>query len=289
MSSTDNTGDENGEEVTPADTRPAFTRDVEFDECLVFTVDGEWGHFRRVKGNVTKQTYRVMPRTTVAGLCAAICGWGRDTYYEEFAPESSAIAIKPLNDEDHDIRTTNVPINALSTDEGAFRNKYGHKTWPIHARFLDPTAKRQQHNYEVLVDPGYRIYVWLEGDLYDELQSHLEAGTSVYTTCLGLSEYLASVTYEGTKGVSHATADDLGTSTVTSAVPSGPRYVSPESGVRTSTERSPGFMECVPKRAYQRRTTGFIEWTHTSTDTDLTVTGDAPVSTVEGDDRVIFV
>lgn len=288
MSTTDADSD-NG--ATKADTRPAVTRGVKFDTCLVFTVDGEWGHFRRVKGNLAKQTYRVMPRTTVAGLCAAICGWGRDTYYGEFADDVSAMAIEPLYDETHDIRTTNVPVNTLSTDdENALVNKYGHKTWPItRVRFVDPTAKRQQHNYEVLVDPGYRIYVWVDSDFYDELKSHLSAGTSVYTTCLGLSEYLASVTYEGEQSVSHAPASEYDDSVVTSAVPMGPQHVAPEPGVRTATERSPGFMEQVPHRAYQRRTTGFVDWTYSTMGDDLTVTSDTPISIVEDDRQVVFV
>jgi CRISPR-associated protein Cas5h len=284
------TGDEDSNGLTAADTRPAVTRGLTFDECLVFTIDAEWGHFRRVKGNVTKQTYRVMPRTTVAGLCAAICGWDRDSYYGEFSPDRSAMAIEPLNDANHDIRTTNIPVNALSTAKEDFHNKYGHKTWPIpRVRLVDPTRKRQQHNYEVLVDPGYRIYVYLSGDLYDELRSHLSAGTSVYTTSLGLSEYLASVTYEGETQVTHKSASEIDGKSVTSAVPMGPRHVAPKAGIPMSTERSPGFMERVPGRAYQRRTTGFVNWTYSHTAESLTVTDDTPVSTVKGVGRVVFI
>ena len=44
------------------------------DRCLSLTVRGPWGHFRRIEGNVVKQTYRIIPRTTVAGLLAAVLG-----------------------------------------------------------------------------------------------------------------------------------------------------------------------------------------------------------------------
>ena len=47
------------------------------DRCLSFTVSGPWGHFRRVEGNIVKQTYQVIPRTTVAGLVAAMLGIDR--------------------------------------------------------------------------------------------------------------------------------------------------------------------------------------------------------------------
>jgi CRISPR-associated Cas5-like protein len=46
------------------------TKDEGFrpNRCLSFTVRGPWGHFRRIEGNIVKQTYRIIPRTTVAGL-----------------------------------------------------------------------------------------------------------------------------------------------------------------------------------------------------------------------------
>ena len=46
--------------------------DVSSRETLTFTVTGPWGHFRRIDTTTEKLTYRVIPRTTVAGLIAAI-------------------------------------------------------------------------------------------------------------------------------------------------------------------------------------------------------------------------
>ena len=48
-------------------------------ECLSFTVEGPWAHFRRIDATTEKLTYRVMPRTTVAGLLAAVLGEPRDS------------------------------------------------------------------------------------------------------------------------------------------------------------------------------------------------------------------
>jgi len=70
------------------------------------------GHFKRVGRSVTKQTYRIPPRTTVAGMLAAIVGSDRDSYYDVFGADTSAIAITPL----FDIRTVNVPTTGLGTD-----------------------------------------------------------------------------------------------------------------------------------------------------------------------------
>ncbi len=48
--------------------------DIEGRECLSFTVEGPWAHFRRIDATTEKLTYRVIPRTTVAGLIAAVLG-----------------------------------------------------------------------------------------------------------------------------------------------------------------------------------------------------------------------
>lgn len=283
MPMSDTTGDES---PSAADTRPAVTRGVEPEQCLVFTISGEWGHFRRVDGNIVKQTYRIMPRTTVAGLCAAILGLPRNSYYDLFAPESSALAIEPLTP----LRTMNIPTNALSTATEEMK-KVGHWSWSINATMVKPAVKnRQQHNYETLVDPAYRIYLWLDDRTnYRELRSHLEESTSVYSPSLGLSEYLADVTFEGECGVTHTAGQDHGAVNVTSAVPQGTRYIAPTPGVQYGTETSPGFMEQVPGTAYSRRTTGFIDWTYPKQADDLRVTEETPISAVDGFDPVVFV
>ncbi|GAB6878620.1 hypothetical protein JCM17823_08940 [Halorubrum gandharaense] len=207
----------------------------EADECLSFELRGQWGHFRRVEGNIVKQTYRIPPRTTVAGIVAAILGLDRDSYYDTFAPDRSAVAIEPLTE----LRTMNMPQNTLSTA------KEHMKTVPTrgHARVSmpDPTELRQQHNYEVLVDPAYRVDLQLsDGSLFDELRSRLESGTSHYPPSLGLSEHLAEVEYLGTHQVEPCERADVDVqSVVVEAVDD--VELRPEAPVRV--ERSPGFME----------------------------------------------
>ncbi|WP_058365095.1 type I-B CRISPR-associated protein Cas5b [Haloparvum sedimenti] len=203
-------------------------------ECLSFELRGPWGHFRRVEGNIVKQTYRVPPRTTVAGIVAAILGLDRDSYYDAFGPDRSAVAVEPLTE----LRTMNLPQNTLSTA------KEHMKTVPTrgHARISmpDPTELRQQHNYEVLVDPAYRIDLRLADEaLFDDLRGHLESGTSHYPPSLGLSEHLAEVEYLGTHDVQPCETGDVAVeSTVVEAVDD--IELRPGSPVRV--ERSPGFM-----------------------------------------------
>ena len=171
--------------------------------CLSLTIRGPWGHFRRVEGNVVKQTYRIIPRTTVAGLLAAVLGIERDGYYELFGPGRSAVAIEPVRE----VRTLNMPMNTLSTADGNLQSLNGRGKLSV--KLPDPTTLRQQHNYEVLVDPAYRIDIALADDeRYRVLRATLEEGKSYYVPSLGLSEHLAEIEYHGEFDVEPGSAVD---------------------------------------------------------------------------------
>mgnify|MGYP002763338476 FL=1 len=90
---------------------PQIDADGVPDRCLTLTIRSAWGHFRKVGRTATKQTYRVIPRTTVAGLLAAIVGAPRDSYYDVFGAETSAVAITPLSD----LPTLNMPKTVVGT------------------------------------------------------------------------------------------------------------------------------------------------------------------------------
>ncbi len=222
------------------------------DRCLSFTVRGPWGHFRRIEGNIVKQTYRIIPRTTVAGLLAAVLGIERDGYYDLFAPDSSAVAIEPVRE----IRTVNMPMNTLSTAAGDLQSLNGRGK--ISIKLPDPTTLRQQHNYEVLVNPAYRIDVALTDEQwYTELRETLAAGESHYVPSLGLSEHLADIEYHGEFDV----ADQPQTETVEvdSVVPNAVDDVVLDAGTRCQIEESPAFMEA---DTGGRTTTGFTNYAY---------------------------
>lgn len=220
------------------------------EQCLSFEVRGPWAHFRRVEGNIVKQTYRLMPRTTVAGLVAAILGLDRDSYYDAFARDSSRVAIEPVDE----LRTMNLPQNTLSTAKEHLTTVPSHG----HARisFPDPSKLRQQHNYEVLVEPAYRIDLQLADDgFYRDLRRHLEGGTSHYVPSLGLSEHLAEVEYLGEFDVEPNGPTEK--THVDSAVVECVDSVELERAVGCRVERSPGYMEATNGG---RTTTGFVAY-----------------------------
>lgn len=243
------------------------------EECLVFTIKGQWGHFKRIDGNLVKETYRIPPRTTVAGLIAAILGIKRNRYYSLFARGRSAVAVEVASD----LRTLNMPVNALSTADPKSGpgwkktvNSYGSGPKII---FPNSNSMRQQHNYEVLVNPAYRIYVWLEDEQrLDELDEMLASGKSHYTPSLGLSEYLASVEYIGRHDV--VPVDKQSPIRVDTAVPDGPdrTAVTPDTTYRM--ERSPGYMSLTKGTSgfTRRQTDEFIDYTYTLDGSPVQVT-----------------
>jgi CRISPR-associated protein Cas5h len=247
------------------------------DRCLSFTIRGPWGHFRRIEGNIVKQTYRIIPRTTVAGLLAAVLGIERDGYYDLFAPDRSAVAIEPVRE----IRTINMPMNTLSTAAGNLQSLNGRGK--VSVKLPDPTTLRQQHNYEVLVDPAYRIEVALEDDRwYSELRETLAAGESHYVPSLGLSEHLAEIEYHGECDVEESPQDD--TIEVDSAVPNAVDDVVLDAGARCQIEESPAFMKT---DSGGRTTTGFTTYAYNPDAESLGISDTSP-AIVDGR-TVVFV
>lgn len=241
------------EEVTPPSIKDGIP-----SKCLSFVLRADWGHFRRIDRTVTKQTYRLPPRTTVAGILAAIAGVRRDGYYDVFAPESSALAITPIGT----VRTVTQSTLGLGTHPGetmVSTGGSGQKT--IKVKYPDSTDNRQIHSYELLVEPAYRIDVGVEDKrFYSALKHRLEMGTSFYPPSMGLSEYLAWTEAIGESDRFEYRPGRVETESpvdVDSAVPNGVDGIVPQAGVRYEVERVPGYMEA---HNGGRRTTGFIDY-----------------------------
>lgn len=253
------------------------TSDWSPDQCLSVTVRGPWGHFRRVEGNVVKQSYRIMPRTTVAGLLAAVLGIERDGYYELFGPDISMIAIEPVLP----LRTLNMPMNTLSTADGDLQSL--NSRGKITVRLPNPAKLRQQHNYEVLVDPAYRIDIALgEKEQYRKLRETLGAGKSHYVPSLGISEHLAEVDYHGEFDIEFGSDEDV--VEVDSAVPNAVENVVPKADTRCQVEESPAFMKA---DSHGRTTTEFMPYVY-NPDAERLAVQDVEAVRVDGR-TVVFV
>ena len=242
--------------------------DVVGREVLSFTVRGPWAHFRRVDATTEKLTYRVMPRTTVAGLLAAVLGEPRDSYYDTFAKDASAIAISPKCA----LETQSIPQLTLPTKAGNIMTADGVTGKTV----VDPEViaeERKRRTFEYVVDAAYRIDVVLEDtDTFDRLSEFLESGRSTYTPCLGKTECLAELV-----DVNRTTVQDDGDSeSIESTVPE--QHVVPIAGEPLRMERTPAYMRADDGR---RKTTGFVSYAFAPGDQTLSAPS-APVRSVEG-------
>lgn len=262
------------------------TLDVTGRECLSFTVSGDWAHFRRIDTTNDKLTYRVIPRTTLAGLLAAILGEPRDSYYGEFSRESSAVAIVPRSP----VRTMQVPMLTVPTTKGDIQTAEG-----VSGKTVVPPEvleeRRQRRTFEYLRGAAYRVHLVLDNDewmerLAERLDARRDAGTGddgtrnvrpVYTPCLGKSECLAEISGSVVSTIESPVTVDA----VDSIVPDA--EINPNASVSYSMERSPGYMERVDGG---RRTTGFLSYAYPDDGGPLEVSG-VRAHEVDGD-RVVF-
>jgi len=223
--------------------------DVDGRKCLSFTVEGPWAHFRRIDATTEKLTYRVMPRTTIAGLIAAVLGEPRDSYYETFAQDASAIAISPQCD----LETQSIPMLTLPTTEGDIKTAEGLSGKSV----VDPEViaeERKRRTFEYVVDAAYRIDLVLEDtETFERLREFLEEGRSTYTPALGKTECLADIT-----NVNLSTVETGGNSEeISSTVPE--EHVVPTPGTSLQMERTPAYMAADESG---RRTTGFVSYAY---------------------------
>lgn len=249
------------------------------ESCIGFDVAADYAHFRRVGNNSAKPSYLIPPRTTVAGMLAGIMGMPRDSYYDLFAADSSAVAVVPKS-VPHTYTMGITTVNTKADDAIQYLPEEKHYTKS--AEMLTPESyvkyDRQRDTYEMLVDPVYRIYIALrDEDVHEELRERLEDSRYHYSPSLGLSECIAEINSVDThiverkqkETVDSASYDDSG--------------VVPTPGISIKRERAPLYMESSDGG---RRTTAFGNLTYAADGGPLPVDGSR--SYTVGSHDVIF-
>jgi CRISPR-associated protein Cas5h len=249
------------------------------DTCVGFDVTADFAHFRKVGNNSAKPSYRIPPRTTLAGMLAGILGLDRDSYYDLFAPSTSAVAVVPKR-LPHTYTMGITTVNTKADDAIQYLPRDRHYTKS--AEMLTPRSyvkyDRQRDTYEMLVDPSYRVYVALSDTEIDrELQDRLVNSRYHYSPSLGLSECLAELSAVDTHAVEPAEEATI------DSIAYDDDIIVPQPGVTTQHERAPLYMEATDGG---RRPTTFGNITYSPDDDPLTVES-THVYTV-GDHRVTF-
>lgn len=153
----------------------------------------KYGHFRKPYSNVSSLTYPFPPRPAVAGLLGAILGINKDDISEFSQDKNMKVGIE----NEKGIKTITHVTNFRQDSSGNvdYSIKISRKeklSKPLKRIPASNTAT--QIPMELLRDPSYILYVNLT-DGMRELKYRLKNERSVYTPCMGLSEFLAKLEY----------------------------------------------------------------------------------------------
>lgn len=144
-------------------------------QLLVFDLVGPMAHFRKFYTNSSSLSYHFPPRTSLAGLLAALHAYERDTYYEKFSLERAHIGVALKTP----VRTLMQTVNYLYTKNEGWDGSKGHT--PIPLEFVLPRPPERLLRY--------RIYFTHEDEsLLKELYNQLQTKRYKYPLYLGLTE-----------------------------------------------------------------------------------------------------
>lgn len=175
-------------------------------KMLAFDVLGYMAHFRRFYTSVTSLSYHFPPRSTVAGLLAAILGLERDSYYDLFSRDKCGIALSILLP----LRKLTLSLNHLDTDSVTISRLRGiGNRVPTTIELILPEPPHQRLGYRVFVSHS-------EAKIFEELRKRLRSGAYAYPPALGPAYCLADVNlvFDDEVEVFEADGDEFPVSTV---------------------------------------------------------------------------
>ena len=157
-------------------------------KLLIFDIKGFFAHFRKHFSTTSSLSYSFPPRTTVAGLIAAIVGYERDSYYKVFSSDKCRIALQVKSPVRHITNT----LNYLMTDGSLNLNKLrgiGGPPMPVHVDIL----VSGEHELSQL---SYRIFFNHEDKgLLDKVAEQIRSRRYRYPPYLGTANNVAEVEY----------------------------------------------------------------------------------------------
>lgn len=153
-------------------------------KVMIFDLKGPFAHFRKIYTNSSSLSYSLPPRTTLAGIIAAILGWERDSYYEVMSSKKVGIAVQKITQTRKIIQTLN--YIKISDDKKNKTNK-------INISLLSPREGHTQIPFEIICgepEIRYRVYLKSENaDIYEGLKKALQEEKSVFPIYLGAAPF----------------------------------------------------------------------------------------------------
>lgn len=156
---------------------------------LKFNIRGDWAHFRKPFSNISRLTYKVPPRMTVAGMLAGILGLERDSYYDTFSGDQYEFSVVPNGS----IQTKRVPQNMLGTAKKEDMIRFNTRGNGPSLNIVDSTNDRKRRMLQYVVRPNYDVYIKLEDKIEDAIYDNLDDSKYEYTPSLGLAKCIADI------------------------------------------------------------------------------------------------
>lgn len=152
-------------------------------KVVVFDLYGKFAHFKKFYTNSSSLTYGIPPRTTIAGMVAAILGLERDSYYEVFNSANLFIGVRKLNATRKLLQTLNY-MKATSMTE------------------LIAPKDHTQVPFEILIgedNVSFRIYLSHKDDsIFNEIENRIKNNEITYPPYLGSASFGCNICYIGT-------------------------------------------------------------------------------------------
>jgi len=153
-------------------------------KTLVFTVKGQFAHWRKWFTTTSALTYSFPPRTAIVGLIGATLGIQRDDVSSVFPMNMTRIAVCPMTRIIKDRLPQIWFQSPIRITGGRIAD-------------LDKASERFQANLEVIRYPYYRIVFWhKDQDLMNDLNGRLKGKQWFYPPYLGMLGFLADVEFE---------------------------------------------------------------------------------------------
>jgi CRISPR-associated protein Cas5h len=156
-------------------------------KILVFDVKSFFAHFRKHFSTTSSLSYSFPPRTTIAGLVAAILGYDRDSYYPIFSSGKCRIALQVKSPVRHATNT----LNYLMTDKPLTLKKLrgGGGSMQVHVDML-VSGEREPTQL------SFRIFLNHENEeLLNEIAERIRDRRFSFPPSLGAINNVAEVEY----------------------------------------------------------------------------------------------
>ena len=161
------------------------------ESFLIFDISGEYGHFRKFNTTTSPLTYGIPTPTAVIGMLGAVLGIEREDDKGKVNPEQTALRENFSADRtDLAIRVLN-PVNKVNVGFNLLATKSPQTFFNV--------VNRTQIEYELLKNPGYRIYLRWDHPRREELTDRLREKRFHFTPYLGTSQFTADMTWQGEK------------------------------------------------------------------------------------------